>query len=59
MSFLTFIEVSHGKEKAYILESKKKKKKKHTIVSDICKIQRNLQKSLRTKFGKVKENKFT
>ena len=57
MSFLTFIEVSHGKEKAYILESKKKK---HTIVfTDICKIQRNLQKSLRTKFGKVKENKFT
>lgn len=39
---------------------KKKKKKTHTIVfTDICKIQRNLQKSLRTKFSKIKENKFT
>ena len=38
----------------------KKKQKKNTIVfTDICKIQRNLQKSLRTKFSKVKENKFT
>ena len=38
----------------------KKKKKNTTIVfTDICKIQRNLQKSLRTKFSKVKENKFT
>lgn len=38
----------------------KKKKKTHTIVfTDICKIQRNLQKSLRTKFSKIKENKFT
>lgn len=35
----------------------KRKKKTHTIVfTDICKIQRNLQKSLRTKFSKIKEN---
>lgn len=36
-----------------------KKKKIRSIFADISKIQRNLQKSLRPKFSKVKENKFT
>ena len=43
------------KRHTYWRVKRKKKKKKTTIVfTGICKIQRNLQKSLRTKFSKVK-----